>query len=171
MDASFNSTFHSSTFHNSTSPSSKRSQSPQFLVPRFENSQKRCRRGPPDTGLPEVPNVSRSMSPGLNIANGLNWARVQSQAVAASQRHSYLPLSSQLSFSDSLTDESENVNEFDLLFEKSPKHNGGSPRQNGGGARKQNGGSNEAFHNYFNDVLEGILPVDFDQCGKVISIN
>ena len=137
--------------------------SPEFLVPQLRNTPMNWRRETANGGLPEVPNLDRSTSPVLHIGGGSNWASRENQAHAPSQRRSDLPLSSHLSFSESLTDDSENLNEFDLLFENSPKHNGSNPKQNGS-TRKQNGGT---FHAYVNEVFDDIFIDDYDSCEKV----
>lgn len=147
-----------------TSHFSKQKHIPEFLMPQICGERLENR----NNDLPEVPSLNRSTSPMLNIPNASSWINFPKRAPShpASQRLSVLPLSSQLSFSDSLTDESENVNEFDLLFEKSPKHNGGSPKQNGS-IKKQNGVGNGTFHSYVNEVLADFFTGDFDSCEKV----
>ena len=89
---------------------------------------------------------------------------MEEQSYASSQCQSSLPLSSQLSISESLTDDSENVNEFDLLFENSPNRNDKRPQQNGSTTSRSNGNT---FHAFVNEVLDEILEDDFDTCGKV----
>ena len=152
------------TLNNKSTPKlSTRKFTSDFVVPRRCNSVKRPRRETPRSG-PLKPSCSDRLTSPILAVGESNWTNEESQAIASAQRRSALPLSSQLSFSESLTDDSENVNEFDLLFENSPSRTDKRTKHNGSSTRKQNGGT---FHAYVNEVLDEIFEDDFDTCGKV----
>ena len=146
-----------------TSRRSKRKRSSEFLVPQSSNSIEKTRKDSPVTGRFNPSSVDRLTSPALTIG-GSGWDGMENQVYVPPQSRSALPLSSQLSFSESMTDDSENVTEFDLLFENSPSRNERRLKQYGGSSRKQNGST---FHAYVNEVLDEIFEDDFDTCGKV----
>ena len=103
--------------------------------------------------LPEVPNWDRSTSPELKITKDTNWSPSENQASFPQGRsRGSMPMSSQISFSDSLTDDSENMHEFDLYFEKEAS------------SKEEQGNT---FQAYVNDVFNTLEVGGLESCGKV----
>ena len=100
-------------------------QEPEFLVPQVCNTPDRKSRlrsvTKKEGTLPEVSNLDRLTSPELEISTDGTWSPSNSQAhsdlvLSQGSQRTNLNWSSQVSFSDSLTDDSENIHEFDLCF-------------------------------------------------------
>ena len=100
-------------------------QEPEFVVPQICNTPDRKSRlrniTKKEGTLPEVPNLDRLTSPELEISTDGTWSPSNTQAhsdlvLSQGSQRTNLNWSSQVSFSDSLTDDSENIHEFDLCF-------------------------------------------------------
>ncbi|XP_065063886.1 uncharacterized protein LOC135690297 [Rhopilema esculentum] len=125
----------------------------EFLVPQSPSIRRKLREDRSCVGkLPEVPNWDRSTSPELKITKDTNWSPSEIQASFPQGRsRGSMPMSSQLSFSDSLTDDSENMHEFDLYFEKEAN------------SKEEQGNT---FQTYVNDVFNTLEVGGLESCGK-----